>query len=354
MEHEYSLNSLYLYLTDRCNLCCDHCWISPTFSRERQPGIPLEPLKRAICEAIPLGLGSVKLTGGEPLLYRYIDQLLSFLAAQELSVIVETNGTLINGEVISLFKSCDMGQISVSLDAATEEIHDEIRGVKGSFQRTLKGMRLLSENDLDFQVIMALQQRNSLEIPGVVRLSRDLGAGSLKINPLIPCGRGRRIFKEHRNLELDELIRLFRMVKEEESRPGDPEIIFDLPPVFRPVQDLMRTNVSECNILNILGILGSGDFSICGIGQTMKELRMGNLSDTGITDVWKNSLILKDLRMSLPWKLKGICGRCIFRFRCLGACRANAYTLSRDFYAPYFLCQEYFDSGKFPGSRYMD
>ena len=301
-----------------------------------------------------MGLGSVKLTGGEPLLYKDIERLLAFLAERELSVIIETNGTLINRELIVLFKSCYMDQISVSLDAATEEIHDEIRGVKGSFQSTLKGMRLLSENALDFQIIMALQKKNSREIPGVVRLSKDLGAGSLKINPLIPCGRGRQMFKEHRNLELDELIRLYRMVKKEENRPGDPEIIFDLPPAFRSLQDLKCTNASECHILNILGILGNGDFSICGIGQTMDELRMGNLRDIDISDVWKNSPILRELRESLPKKLKGICGQCIFKFRCLGACRANAYALSGDLYAPYFLCQEYFESGLFPCSRHMD
>ena len=41
----YPLTSLYLYLSDQCNLSCNHCWISPKFSRNRTDGIPLEDLK---------------------------------------------------------------------------------------------------------------------------------------------------------------------------------------------------------------------------------------------------------------------------------------------------------------------
>ena len=350
-EPTFELSSLYIYQTDFCNLCCSHCWISPKFSDSKQNGLPLGPLKSAISEAKSLGLQSVKITGGEPLLCRELPSLLSFLDAKGLTVYIETNGTLMDRDIINHFRSSNVQQVSVSVDAASEKIHDDIRGVKGSFACTLKGLRLLSKAGVNFQIMMTVQRKNSNEIPGVIRLSDKLGAGSLKINHLIPTGRGKKAFARGDNLGFEELIRLYRLVEEKYPRPENLEIIFDLPLAFRSIEAIKRGGTAGCRILNILGILANGDFSICGIGQTVPELRMGNIHRDSVSSVWSNSPILKDLRQSLPSKLKGICHDCIFKFQCLGGCRANAYALAGDFYAPYFLCQRLFDAGKFPFSR---
>jgi SynChlorMet cassette radical SAM/SPASM protein ScmF len=347
----YQLSSLYLYLADQCNLSCRHCWISPGFSQDRKDGISIEYLKKAILEAKELGLQSVKLTGGEPLLYRDIYALLEFLAAEEIDILIETNGTLFNNNILDKMKSCEMKQISVSLDADTPEVHDEIRGVKGSFDRTTAGLRMLSEYGFNFQIIMTLHRKNRMEIPSLISLCKDLGAGSLKINPLLPCGRGKEVFRDKQNLDIGELIELYRMVEQEWSLNMDLDIIFDLPVALRSITDIKRRGIIECRILNILGILANGDFSICGIGQTIDEIRMGNLYRDSIKDIWQENLILADLRQGLPGRLKGICGRCIFRFQCLGSCRANAYSMTRDLFAPFFLCKESYESGLFPDSR---
>ena len=347
----YPLNCLYLYLADQCNLACGHCWISPGFSQTRKEGIPIDHLKRTILEAGTLGLRSVKLTGGEPLLYREIAELLHFLAAAGIAVIVETNGTLLDNGILETLKFCNISGISVSLDACIPEVHDGLRGVKGSFQRPLSGLRRLSEYGFDFQIIMTLQRTNRAELPGMISLCKELGAGSLKINPLMPCGRGKEVFKRKQNLAFGELIQLYRMTEEEWSSERDLEIIFDLPVALRSIRDIKRRGIVECRIMNILGILANGDFSICGIGQTSDALRMGNIQRDSVVDVWHDNPLLADLRRDLPQRLKGICGRCLFRFQCLGSCRANAYAMDQDLFAPFFLCQEADEAGLFPESR---
>lgn len=347
----YPLTSLYLYLSDQCNLSCQHCWISPSFSQTPTNGVPLAYLKQVIIDAKSIGLQSVKLTGGEPFLYKDINALLTFLASEDIAVIIETNGILFNRPLLESLRSCDVDQISVSLDGATAEIHDEIRGVKGCFDRTLDGLGLVSEYGFRFQIIMTLQRKNSQEIQGLISLSKELGAGSLKINHLVPCGRGKRVFRNKENLSPDELVHLYQVVEKERSSHGNLDVIFDIPVALRSIEDIKKGGIIECNILNILGILASGDFSICGIGQTVDELRMGNLYQDSIIDIWQNAGILRDLRESLPRQLKGICGDCLFKFQCLGGCRANAYALNKDLYASYFLCQESYDLGLFPTSR---
>ncbi|MCP4680781.1 MAG: radical SAM protein, partial [Desulfobacterales bacterium] len=299
-----------------------------------------------------LGLQSVKLTGGEPLLYRDIMGLLQFLASEDLGIIIETNGVLLDRSMVELLKDLNVGQISVSLDAATEALHDEIRGVRGSFRKTVKRLRLLSDFGLNFQVIMTLQRKNSKEIPALMRLCHELGASSLKINPMQPCGRAITAFQQNANLNLDELILLHRDLSNKQHRPDALDIYFDLPMAFLSIDEILQTG-GRCWILNILGVLADGDYSICGIGQTADELRMGNLFRDSICEVWEYAPFLNDLRQSLPWKLGGICKRCIFKFQCLGACRANAFVVSKDLYAPYFLCQELYETGRFPASRYL-
>jgi len=107
-EPGYALTDLYLYITDHCNLCCTHCWISPRFSQNRQNSISLSALKKTILEAKSVGLQSVKLTGGEPLLYQDIKGLIEFLASEELSIFMETNGILFDEKCIG---SKESGQI---------------------------------------------------------------------------------------------------------------------------------------------------------------------------------------------------------------------------------------------------
>ena len=350
-EPTFELSSLYIYQTDSCNLCCSHCWIAPKFSQSKQNDLPLDSLKRTVTEAKPLGLQSVKITGGEPLLYSELPSFLSFLDAEGLTVYIETNGTLMDRDIIKHFRSSNVQQVSVSVDAASEKIHDEIRGVKGSLNRTLEGLRLLSKAGVSSQIMMTLQRKNSEEVEGVIRLSEELGVSSLKINHLIPTGRGKKAFLRGDNLEIEELVRLYHIVEEKGPRTQGLEIIFDLPLAFRPIKAIKRSGTRECRILNILGILANGDFSICGIGQTVPELRLGNINCDSVRSVWQNNPILNDLRQSLPAKLEGICHDCIFKFQCLGACRANAYALTGDFYAPYFLCQRLFDADQFPSSR---
>lgn len=309
------------------------------------------PLQQTIQEAKTIGLNTVKLTGGEPLLYRKMDDLLLFLKNEALGVSIETNGTLIDQQTADLVKACGVDQVSVSLDAAAPEIHERIRGGVGSFGKTVSGIRLLVERDITVQIIMTLRRKNRDEIPDMLTLCNRLGVSSIKINHLLPFGRGTAAFRRGENLDLDELIERYRWVKDHQDRYAAQEIIFDLPVAFRTLDEITQNGICECQIHNMLGILATGEYSICGIGQTVPELRIGNIRNQSIKEIWRKSPALEELRNRLPQKLTGICGECIFKFQCLGCCRANAYAVSGNLYAPYFLCQALYEENRFPESR---
>ncbi|MBU4384261.1 MAG: radical SAM protein, partial [Proteobacteria bacterium] len=96
-----TINTLYFYLTEGCNLACRHCWMGPRFETKdsHHATLPVELFETAIREAKPLGLSGVKLTGGEPLLHPHFNTLLEIVRREDLRLTVETNGLLCTPEI---------------------------------------------------------------------------------------------------------------------------------------------------------------------------------------------------------------------------------------------------------------
>ncbi|MDI6687272.1 MAG: radical SAM protein [Desulfobacterales bacterium] len=357
-DREYPLSTIYLYLTDRCNLRCSHCWITPAHNRSGEninSKIDMQYLKKAIIDAKSIGLTCVKLTGGEPFLRKDILDLIDFLSSNDIIVDIETNGTLLNEEIVERLNDSSVNQVSVSLDGASEESHESIRKVAGCYQKALDGLSLLTKNDIGTQIIMSLYGGNILDIEKLADIADSMGVNSLKINPIMPTGRGKDLFTNEENLSVEKLLSINRWIEEELSLKYDSiNICFDIPTGLKSLKSITSSQLYECNILNIIGILADGGISLCGIGQTETDLVMGNIIKDDIRNVWQNHHLLKKLRKDLPKNLTGICGRCIFKFRCLGACRASAYSLTGNLNSSFFLCDEAYKNGIFPKSRMIN
>ena len=347
------LTSLYLYIAGSCNLACRHCWIEPDYQADNRHGrfIKLAHLKKALREAKPLGLGSVKLTGGEPMLHPQFREIIDLIEGQKVNMIMETNGVLIDDEMARFLKAKKhFGFVSVSLDGAKAATHDWLRGVKGSYKRSVGGIKALVKAGFKPQMICTLHKGNVAELEEVVKLAQRLGCGSVKFNHVQHMGRGDR-FAEKNGFKVRELIRLYnKIVKEIQPKCRIP-IFFDIPVAFFPIGKFLKSTIPCCHVLNILGVLSSGDISICGVGVTIPELNFGNIGNGKLADVWIKSPKLKEMRRVIPGKFEGVCGRCIHRQTCLGACIANNYHQAKKFNAPYYFCDDAFNNGLFPDSR---
>ena len=91
----FYLRSIYFYLTEGCNLNCRHCWINPSHeksNKRKYPYLALSVFKDVIQQGKELGLRSVKLTGGEPLLHPKIKEILFALKGENVLLIIESNG----------------------------------------------------------------------------------------------------------------------------------------------------------------------------------------------------------------------------------------------------------------------
>jgi SynChlorMet cassette radical SAM/SPASM protein ScmF len=359
------LRSFYLYLSNSCNLACRHCWITPRFVDGRpDPGdvIDVAALCGAVREAKPLGLLRAKLTGGEPLLHPRFRELVDALTTEGLALSMETNGTLMTADLARhLKRETNVTFISVSLDGADAETHDAFRGVPGAFDVALRGLdNLVAAGYTNCQVIMSVHRGNRDQVAAVAELAIVHGAGSVKLNPVTNSGRGAAMHEHGEGLGFDAQMALDRWLREDlrprlRDQGAELDLILNLPLALMPIGEIVRRkgNSGACGVRSILGILGTGEIALCGIGRTVPDLVYGRLGEDSIRDIWFHHPAILELRRLLdaPEHFPGICGECTMARRCRTGCVAQNFVGSGRLTWPDALCAEAAARGIFPETR---
>jgi uncharacterized protein len=158
---DLNYNSLTLNVTGGCNLACKYCFAITSGARS----MSFEMAKKAVDNMLAQGKESDKYSifyfGGEPLLKKGLLSQISEYAYQEIAVkrkkklkfLINTNATLVDKEVIALFKRYPF-KVTVSIDGP-EEIHDMNRiysNGKGSYTKVIENIELLKKNAVPVQL----------------------------------------------------------------------------------------------------------------------------------------------------------------------------------------------------------
>jgi SynChlorMet cassette radical SAM/SPASM protein ScmF len=351
-----ALNTYYMYITNGCNLACRHCWISPSFEKDGSHGecLDFDLFQIAVDEGIPLGLKQIKFTGGEPLLHPDFVRMVDYATSKGIRTWMETNGTLLTKESAFHFKKkTSLTSVSVSVDGASVATHDGFRNVPGSFEQAIRGLRYLCEAGYKPQVVMSLFKANKAEIEPLIKMAVECGCGSMKFNIIQSSGRGEKLKKDNELLSIKELLDLGCWVEKELQKKYCIPLFYSWPMAFHSIKRLQVDGGGNCNLFNILGILSSGELALCGIGTQEKELVYGRLGKDSIGELWKSSPGLNKLREWIPDKLEGICGRGMFKPRCLGSSIAQNYHSGKRLNAPFWFCQAADEVGLFPANKYL-
>jgi len=355
-ENLPSLNCIYFYLTEGCNLACRHCWIAPKFQNADKSYGSLDPslFRSIIWQAQAMGLSSVKLTGGEPLIHPQIEELLEFVRGEELKLTLETNGVACTPEIVERIAACQNPFVSVSLDGAKAESHEWVRGVEGCFEKSLEGLRNLVAGGLKPQIIMTVMRHNRGEMEDLVRLAEDIGAASVKFNICQPTGRGEAMHASEQTLTMDELLDLGEWVEGELKDKTSLRVVHSHPHAFQPMSRMFddeQGGCGRCGIHGIIGVLASGSYALCGIGETVPELVFGDATQTSLAKVWAENPVINTIRDGVPNGLEGVCGRCAMSGMCLGSCVAQNYYATQNLLSAFWYCTAADEIGRFPESR---
>jgi SynChlorMet cassette radical SAM/SPASM protein ScmF len=306
----------------------------------------------AIREAKPLGLRGVKLTGGEPLLHPHFTRLLEIVRREELSLTIETNGMLCTPEIAVEIARSPNRFVSVSIDGIDAATHEWVRGVPGAFEAALQAVRSLVAAGIRPQVIFTVMRSNAGQADAMVRMAEELGASSLKFNVVQPTARGETLHENQETLNIADLIALGRHVEQELAFKTKLKLLIHYPQAFRALYRIANGDgCSTCGIFGILGVIASGHYALCGIGEQVPDLIFGAVGKDLMEEVWRENAILKALREGLPERLEGVCSHCLMKWRCLGSCIAQNYYRKGSLWAPNWFCEQAEEAGLFPTSR---
>lgn len=133
-----------------CNLTCTHCFISCSPHNHNFGFLDLATVLRYLDESVALGVKEYYFTGGEPFLNRDMTAILEKTLEYGPATVL-TNGTVLRPEWLERLRSAEKAsahslEFRVSLDGCTAAVNDPIRG-DGTFERILRGLRLLFEYD---------------------------------------------------------------------------------------------------------------------------------------------------------------------------------------------------------------
>ena len=169
-------------MTDRCNFRCRYCMPVEVFGpgyafMPREDLLTFEEIVTLTRALIPLGIGKIRLTGGEPLLRRGLDDLVAMLAAVEgvTDLAITTNGVLLAHHAESLALA-GLKRVTVSLDALDSQIFARMNGVGAKVERVLAGIHSAQTFGLPVKVNAVIQHGvNDGEILPLARWAQATG-----------------------------------------------------------------------------------------------------------------------------------------------------------------------------------
>ncbi len=329
--------------TRNCNLSCKHCRASADlgpFDGELDTAASF----RLLDQISELGSPIVILTGGEPLLRDDIFDIARYGTEKGLRMVMAPNGTLITPEHARNMADSGIKRISVSLDGATKEKHDDFRGVPGAFDGALRGIELAKAAGIEFQINTTISKLNLDQIPEIQELAVKLGAVAHHIFLLVPTGRGKYMIDQEINArEYEETLNWF--YDQRDKTPLQLKATC-APHYYRILRQRAREEgkkvTFESHGLDAVtrGCLGGCGFCFIshrGIVQPCGFLQVdsGNVTQESFADIWRGSKVFLALRNYDD--LKGKCGECEYKRVC-GGCRARAFEATGDIMDEEPLC----------------
>ncbi|MEU5880540.1 mycofactocin radical SAM maturase [Spirillospora sp. NPDC047279] len=301
-------------LTYACNLSCVHCLSS---SGRRDP----RELTTAECKALidefeRMQVFYVNIGGGEPTVRPDFWELVDYATAHRVGVKFSTNGVKITPEIAGRLAASDYVDVQISLDGATAEVNDAVRGA-GSYDTAIRAMERLAEAGFrGFKISVVMTRHNVPQLDAFKALADRFGA-QLRLTRLRPSGRGADVWHElHPTDGQQRELYAWLVERGEDVLTGDS--FFHLSAYGEPLPGL-----NLCGAGRVVCLVDPvGDVYACPFAIHDSFLA-GNVRDRGgFAAVWRDSPIFLDLRHP---QNGGACTQCSAYDACRGGCMAAKF-----------------------------
>ena len=197
---------LQIHLTRRCNLRCLHCYSSSSPEERDELGVAL--LLQAITDASREGYTNVSFSGGEPVLYKSLLELLEQAHRCKMRTAVVSNGMLLDERRLEKLSGA-IDILAISLDGMPAS-HNRMRATERAFETMMARLEDIRESGIPFGFIFTLTKRNFRELDWVANFALEQRAKLLQIHPLEEVGRAQQYLA---GVKPNESIRAYTYLK---------------------------------------------------------------------------------------------------------------------------------------------
>jgi len=303
-------------LTYACNLACVHC-LSASGRRDPRE-LSTRQCMDIIDELERMQVFYVNIGGGEPTVRDDFWELVDYATAHHVGVKFSTNGLRITPEVATKLAASDYVDVQISLDGATAEVNDPIRG-KGSYDMAIRALENLAAAGFkDAKISVVATRHNISQLDDFAELAKRYGA-TLRITRLRPSGRGVDVWDElHPTAAQQKQLYNWLVAKGEGVLTGDS--FFHLAPLG---ESGALAGLNMCGAGRVVCLIDPvGDVYACPFAIHEEFLAGNVLTDGGFDNVWKHSELFQELRDP---KAGGACASCPLFDTCRGGCMAAKF-----------------------------
>jgi len=300
-------------LTYACNLSCVHCLSS---SGRRDPReLSTEQCKSIIDELQRMQVFYVNIGGGEPTVRSDFWELVDYATAHQVGVKFSTNGVKIDKKVAARLAASDYVDVQISLDGATAEVNDAVRG-PGSFAMAVRALENLSEAGFkDAKISVVVTRHNVSQLDDFKALADKYGA-TLRITRLRPSGRGADVWDElHPTQAQQRELYNWLVANGEGVLTGDSFFHLSAYGDALPGLNLCGAGRVVC-LIDPIGDVYACPFAI------HDQFLAGNIVADGGFQVWQTSELFQELRSP---QTGGACSKCNHYDSCRGGCMAAKF-----------------------------
>ncbi|WP_068398869.1 mycofactocin radical SAM maturase [Kribbia dieselivorans] len=301
-------------LTYACNLECAHCLSS---SGRRDPReLTTEQCKAVIDELERMQVFYVNIGGGEPTIRPDFWELLEYATAHHVGVKFSTNGVRITPDRAAFLAASDYIDVQISLDGATAEVNDYVRG-PGSFDTAIRALENLQAAGFKDAKISVVCTRHNIDQLDEFKAIADRYGATLRLTRLRPSGRGADVWDElHPRPEQQRVLYDWLMAHGDRVLTGDS--FFHLAAFGESLPGL-----NLCGAGRVVCLIDPvGDVYACPFAIHDNFLAGNVLTDGGFQRVWQTSDLFADLRSP---QTGGACSTCSFYDSCRGGCMAAKF-----------------------------
>ena len=301
-------------LTYACNLSCVHCLSS---SGRRDPReLSTEQCKSIIDELQRMQVFYVNIGGGEPTVRPDFWELVDYATAHQVGVKFSTNGVKIDKKVAQRLAASDYVDVQISLDGATAEVNDAVRG-PGSFDMAVRALENLAEAGFkDAKISVVVTRHNVSQLDEFKALADKYGA-TLRITRLRPSGRGADVWDDlHPRQEQQRELYNWLVANGEGVLTGDSFFHLSAFGDALPGLNLCGAGRVVCLIDPV------GDVYACPFAIHDQFLAGNIVADGGFQHVWQHSDLFTELRSP---QTGGACAKCDHYDSCRGGCMAAKF-----------------------------